>query len=169
VSTASARTQVDRVAAPRRAVLRPVTSAPRQPALRRLLTGRALTALSIVLVVGALMAVVVGQAMLANGQVRMAAIAHDLSLEQSAHRQIELSDSALETPTRIVAAATGLHMVHSAVIELPYVSLTTPLPTPTVTAPPASTTATTTATTTAASATTTSTASSGSATTTSTP
>jgi hypothetical protein len=138
--------------------------------LRRLFTGRALSALSIVLVVGALMAVVVGQAMLANGQVRMATIAHELSLEQSAHRQIELSDSALETPARIVAAATGLHMVHSAVIELPYVSLTTPLPTPTVTAPPAPPSpATTTATTTPAAATTTSTATSGSATTTSTP
>ena len=108
--------------------------------LSRLFKGRALMALSIILVVGALMAVVVGQAMLANGQVRMATIEHELTLEQSVHRQIELTDSALETPARIVAAATGgLHMVHSPVIELPYVSLTTPLPAPTVTPPPAAT------------------------------
>jgi hypothetical protein len=122
--------------------LRPVPAATprRQAPLRRLFKGRALTALSIVLVVGSLLTVVVGQAMLANGQVRMAAVEHALTLEQSAHRQIELSDSALETPARIVSAATGgLHMVHSAVIELPYVSLTTPLATPTVTPPPAAT------------------------------
>jgi hypothetical protein len=142
VLSASARPQVDRGAAPRRATLRPVPAAlpRRQPPLRRLLKGRGLTALSIVLVVGSLLTVVVAQAMLASGQVQMAAVEHALTLEQSAHRQIELSDSALETPTRIVSVATGtLHMVHSAVIELPYVSLTTPLATPTVTPAPVAT------------------------------
>jgi hypothetical protein len=130
------------------------------------------------LVVGALMAVVIGQAMLANGQVRMAAIEHELTLEQSVHRQIELTDSALETPARIVAAATGgLHMVHSPVIELPYVPLTTPLPAPNVTAPPAVTpptgttasTGSTTASTVTSGTTTASTTTSGTAPTTSTP
>jgi len=90
------------------------------------------------LVVAALLAVVVAQAFLANGQVRLSALQHQLSLEQSAHRQSELSVSELETPARIVGAATSqLHMVRPAVMELPYVSLQTPLPTPKVTPAPA--------------------------------
>jgi len=101
--------------------------------------GRVLNIISVSLVVAALLAVVVAQAILANGQVRLSALQHQLSLEQSAHRQSELSVSELETPARIVGAATSqLHMVHPAkVIELPYVSLQTPLPTPKVTPAPA--------------------------------
>ncbi len=85
----------------------------------------------------ALLAVVVGQAVLANGQVRLSSLRHTLSLEQSAHRQQELAAAQLETPTRIVAVAAGqMHMVRPAsVTELPYVSLTTPLPTPKVLPP----------------------------------
>ena len=87
----------------------------------------------------ALLAVVVGQAFLANGQVRLAGLQHQLSLEQSAHRQAELADAKLETPTRIVAyATTKLGMVATpSVIETPYVSLSVPLPTPKVTPAPA--------------------------------
>jgi hypothetical protein len=97
--------------------------------------------MSVSMVVAALLAVVVGQALLANGQVRLAALQHQLTLEQSAHRQAELAVSQLETPSRIVAAASGqLHMVRPAsVVELPYVSLTVPLPTPKVTPAPAQT------------------------------
>jgi hypothetical protein len=95
--------------------------------------------LSVLMVVGSLLVVVVGQAMLANGQVRMAAIQHQLGLEQAANRQNEIAVQELEMPSRIVAAAQNLlHMVHpSTVTELPYVSLTTPLPTPKITAAPA--------------------------------
>jgi hypothetical protein len=91
------------------------------------------------MVVAALLAVVVGQAFLANGQVKLAALQHQLKLEQSAHRQAELSVAKLETPTRIVADATSqLHMVAPAsVMELPFVSLSVPLPTPKVTPAPA--------------------------------
>jgi hypothetical protein len=93
--------------------------------------------LSITLVVGSLLAVVIGQAMLANGQVRLAGIQHKLTLEESTHRQTEAAVSTLEQPYRIVLSATQVdHMVHSPVIELPYVSLTTPLPTPNVTPAP---------------------------------
>jgi hypothetical protein len=115
--------------------------------LHRIFRGRLLTMVSIALVVGALLVVVVGQAMLANGQVRMATIQHDLNLEQAVHRQNELSVSALETPARIVSAATKAGMVHPPqVTELPYVSLTTPLATPKVGAAPVATTPTTAAT-----------------------
>ncbi len=90
------------------------------------------------MVVAALLAVVVGQAFLANGQVRLSVLQHELALEQSAHRQNELVVAELETPSRIVAAALGqLHMVRPAnVVELPYVSLSVPVPTPKVTPAP---------------------------------
>lgn len=113
---------------------------------RRVAGGRVLNILSVSIVVAALLAVVVAQALLANGQVRMSTLQHDLALEQAAHRQAELAVAQLETPSRIVAAATSEGMVRPAgVVELPYVSLSVPLPTPKVTPaptpPPASTSA----------------------------
>jgi len=102
--------------------------------------GRIIRFLPVAMVVVALLVVVVGQALLANGQVRMSGLEQRLQAAQAIHRQQELNVTKLETPSRIVAAATGgLHMVHpSHVTQLPYVSLNTPLPTPAVT--PASTT-----------------------------
>ncbi len=113
---------------------------------RRVAGGRVLNMLSVSIVVAALLAVVVAQALLANGQVRMSMLQHDLALEQAAHRQAELAVAQLETPSRIVAAAASEGMVRPAgVVELPYVSLSVPLPTPKVTPaptpPPASTSA----------------------------
>jgi hypothetical protein len=105
---------------------------------RRAGRSRLLTLISVAMVVGALLIVVVGHAMLAGGQVRMATIEHGLALEQSVHHQLELEVAQGETPDRIVSAAEGNGMVHpTSVIELPYVSLTTPLPTPKVTPAPA--------------------------------
>ncbi len=103
--------------------------------------GRMVRALPAAMVVLALVVVVVGQAMLAEGQVRLSGLEQQLQTVQAEHRQQELDVSKLETPSRIVAAATGrLHMVGSGhVIQLPYVSLTTPLPTPVVTPAPATT------------------------------
>jgi hypothetical protein len=97
-------------------------------------------------IVCALMVVVVGHALLANGQVRMASIQKQLVAEQANDRQIELSVQTLEMPSRIVSAALAQHMVHpTQVVELPFVALTTPLPTPKVTpAPVVATTSTTT-------------------------
>jgi hypothetical protein len=90
------------------------------------------------MVVVALLAVVVGQAFLANGQVKLAGLQHELSIEQNAHRQAELAVATLETPPRIVAdATTQLHMIAASPIQLPYVSLSVPLPTPKVTPAPA--------------------------------
>jgi hypothetical protein len=99
---------------------------------------RVLNIASVAIVVASLLAVVVAQAFLANGQVRLSSLQHELSLEQSAHRQAELAVSTLETPPRIVSAAASLGMVHPAsVVELPYVSLSVPVPTPKVTPAPA--------------------------------
>jgi hypothetical protein len=90
------------------------------------------------LVVVALLAVVVGQAFLASGQVKLAGLQHELSLEQSAHRQAELADANLEAAPRIVSyAITQQHMVHNPIIQLPAVSMSVPLPTPKVTPAPA--------------------------------
>jgi hypothetical protein len=90
------------------------------------------------MVVTALLAVVVGQALLANGQVKLSALQHDLTLEKASHSLAETTVAQLETPTRIVAAATSGGLVaQNNVIELPYVSLSVPLPTPKVTPAPA--------------------------------
>jgi hypothetical protein len=108
--------------------------------------------ISLSLVVGALLVVVVGQALLADGQVRLQSVQSSLSKAETIHGQNEYNNSQLETPARIVSDATGSLglVVPSGVTELPYVSLNTPLPTPKVTPPPvAPTTATTTPTTTA--------------------
>jgi hypothetical protein len=100
-----------------------------------------LNILSVSMIVASLLAVVIAQALLANGQVRMSTMQHQLSLEQSTHRQDELAVAELETPARIVGAALKNGMEHPTVTELPYVSLSVPLPTPKVTpavaAPPA--------------------------------
>ena len=94
------------------------------------------------LVVVSLLAVVVGQAMLANGQVRLSAVEQKLQVAQALHREQEIGVAQLETPSRIVQTALGqLHMVSPGQpTQLPYVSLTTPLPTPKVTPVPTTTT-----------------------------
>ena len=52
-----------------------------------------------------LLSVVVGHALLAQGQVRLSAVQSALSAEQSAHRQAVIAAAKLETPSRIVAKA----------------------------------------------------------------
>jgi cell division protein FtsL len=156
VSTATApsrRHGASHASRPRRPSLRLVRSRSGKPTQR----GRILEIIALVLVVGSLLAVVIGQAVLANDQVQISALQHQLSLEQSTHRQAELQVANLETPQRIVGDATKAGMVRPAQVnELPYVPLNTPIATPNVTAAPAPTTttvppATTTTTTTAAS------------------
>jgi hypothetical protein len=140
-STAAARRTVTARPSPeadRRTVqdapLRVVRKEHPEPQRRRLATF-----VPVAMIITALLVVVVGQAFLAKGQIRMAGIQQQLSAEQGVHRQQELLVSQLETPARIVGAATvQLHMVHpNHVVQLPYVALTTPLPTPTVTPAPA--------------------------------
>jgi hypothetical protein len=103
--------------------------------------GRLVRYLPVVMVVVALLIVVGGQAMVANGQVRMARLDQQLQVAQSEHRQQVLDLTGLETPSRIVGAATSqLHMVRpSHVTQLPSVSLHKPIPTPNVTPAPATT------------------------------
>ncbi len=88
---------------------------------RRSARGRIVKFLPVVMVVVALLIVVGGQAMLANGQVRMARLDQRLQIAQSEHRQEVLNVAERETPSRIAGAATAqLHMVHPAhVTQLP--------------------------------------------------
>jgi hypothetical protein len=90
------------------------------------------------MVVMALLVVVAGQAVLANGQVRMTGLEQRLESARELHREQELQVAKLETPSRIVGVATAhQHLVHpSHVTQLPSVSLQTPLPTPNVTPAP---------------------------------
>jgi hypothetical protein len=87
------------------------------------------------LVVLSLLVVVVGQAMLANGQVRLSAVEQKLATEQGVHRQAESQVAGMETPSKIISKSLStLHLVRpTGVVQLPYVSLTTPLATPNVT------------------------------------
>jgi hypothetical protein len=117
-------------AAPRRPPLR-VVPTPREGARRR----RVLNYVALAFVVMSLLAVVVGQAMLASGQVRLSAVEQKLAVAEGLHRQQELAVAKLETPSRIVGEALGqLHLVSPGQpVQLPHVSLTKPLPTPNVT------------------------------------
>ena len=99
---------------------------------------RILTVVAASMVVLSLLVVVLGQAMLANGQVRLTVAEQNLALAQGQHRQAELQVASLETPSRVISVALGsLHLVHPAgVTQLPYVALTKPIPAPTITAAP---------------------------------
>ncbi|MGO9458256.1 MAG: hypothetical protein ACLP62_14630 [Acidimicrobiales bacterium] len=116
--------------------LRVVGDAPRRGRSRR---GRLAPVLAASLVIGSLLLVVAGHAVLAEGQVRLSAVQSALSTAQAANGQDTLSLAALESPARIVAQAKDrLHMVEAGqIVELPYVPLGTPLPTPTVSPAPA--------------------------------
>jgi hypothetical protein len=127
-----------------RAGTEPARSAPRRPPLEvvpsrpgKRVRRRFLRYLPVAMVVMALLIVVAGQAMLANGQVRMTGLDQRLQVAQGVHRQQVINVAKLEVPTRIAGAAGQQGMVHPPhVTQLPYVPLTTPLPTPTVTAAP---------------------------------
>jgi hypothetical protein len=106
---------------------------------------RFVTYLPAIMVVLALLVVVVGQAVLANGQVRMAGLEQQLAAAQARHSQQEQSVSKLETPSRIVkdATANGGMTRPSRETQLPYVPLNTPIATPNVTPATGATTTTT--------------------------
>jgi len=124
--------------APRRPPLQVLEGRERRRQGRRRRTAQAI---SLVLVVGSLLVVVLGNAMLAQTQVRLSDMQAALSAEQTVHRQDVLALAQLETPSRIAAQAQQqLNMVTpSQVVQVPSVSLTTPLPPPKVAAAPTTT------------------------------
>jgi hypothetical protein len=137
-----------RVAPDRRPPLRVVGDRPRRKGRRR-----SVAVVSLAMIGASLLSVVVGHALLAQGQVRLSAVQSALSAEQSAHRQAVIAAAKLETPSRIVAKAHAQGMAPPAQTnQLPRVPLTTPLATPNVA--PATTTTTPSAQTTSTGATT---------------
>jgi cell division protein FtsL len=88
-----------------------------------------------IMVVLALLVVVAGQAILADGQVRMTGLEQQLQAAQARHSAQEERVFKLETPSRIVSDATanGKMTRPGHVTQLPYVPLNTPLATPNVT------------------------------------
>ena len=122
MSTATARST-----APRKA---PQRATPTRPALdvvdRRSRRRRRLPELLALMV--SLMMVVVGHDLLAQGQLRMGALNAALVEEQAVHSATVLKVAALETPSRISAEASSLQLTQpSLVLQLPTVSLATPL------------------------------------------
>ena len=106
--------------------------------------------LSVSSLVVALLAVVVGHAVLASGQVRLSEQQVKVAAAQAQHRRMELATAELQTPSRIVARAEQqLHMQQpSRVTQLPSVPLDVPVPAPRMYAVPATPTTTTPTTTT---------------------
>ena len=117
-----------RVAPDRRPPLRVVRDRPRRKGRRR-----SVAVVSLAMIGASLFSVVVGHALLAQGQVRLSAVQSALSTEQAAHRQAVIAAAKLETPSRIVAKAHQQGMAPPAQTnQLPRVPLTTPLSTPNV-------------------------------------
>jgi len=135
-ATAPARRPRPAEAPPRRPPLRVVGDEPQRGHARR---RRAALLLSAALVVGSLLSVVVGHAVLAEGQVRLTAAEAAVATAQATEHQETLTLATLESPSRIVAEAkVQLHMVPAGqIVQLPHVPLATPLPTPTVAPAPA--------------------------------
>jgi hypothetical protein len=120
-----------RASAPRRPPLEVVSprSARRRPRLAPFL--------SAVLLLGALLIVVGGHAMLAAGQVRLSTVQQDLTQSQATYRKNEIATAQKETPARIVSEAESRGMIHPTVVnQLPFVPLNVPLATPKVTPAP---------------------------------
>lgn len=102
--------------------------------VRRSRRRRITPVLSAALVSGSLLVVVVGHALVAQEQVRIAAVNAALTAAQVAHRHDVVSVARLEDPARILREAEArLHMVTPGqVVQVPHVGLTTPLLNPAV-------------------------------------
>jgi hypothetical protein len=110
--------------------------------------------ISVGLLVCSLLAVVVGHAVLAGGQIRLTQLQTQLAAEQVTHRNMEVSTAELEAPARVVTKAEkSSHLVlPSQITQLPSVPLNVPIapprmyaapaPSPTTTTTPATTTTT---------------------------
>ncbi len=127
----------DRARRERSASARPelrVVESPSRRLQRRFRRTRLFELLAMGVLVASLLAVVVGQALLAEGQVGMSDVAAKVNAVQVQQHEEAVRVAELETPSRIVSTAQQqLHMVPAGqVAQLPSVPLSTPLPTATV-------------------------------------
>ena len=134
-------------AARRAAAPQPRTSS-RRPSLRvfeptprrstRRVRSRGANVLAAVLVVGSLLAVVMGDNLVAEGQVRLADVQQKIVVEQAAQKSMQTEVAQLAAPDRVVAQGIALGLTAPAGLkDLPQVPLDVPLPAPRTTAPPA--------------------------------
>ncbi len=87
------------------------------------------------LVVGSLLAVVVGDAMVTQGQVRVSSLQSEVSAAEASQKAAQVTVAQLAAPTRVVAQGIRLGLTAPAkVVDLPQVPLDVPLPAPRSTA-----------------------------------
>jgi cell division protein FtsL len=121
----------------RRPALRIFEPQPRRTA-RRQLSRRGHLWLAALLVVGSLLAVVVGDTMVAQGQVRLADLQSHITSELATQKAAQTEVAQLAAPDRVVAQGILLGLTAPAqVVDLPQVPLNVPLPVPDTTPLPA--------------------------------
>lgn len=141
-ATAAARRSAARAqprpAAPRRPPLRLFEPTPRRkPGTRRL--HRPAMWLSALLVLGSLLAVVVGDTLMAEGQVRLTTTEHALAAAVTIEKAAQVAVAEKAAPPVVVSQARTQGLVTPAqVVYLPQVPLDVPLPVPQITPGPGS-------------------------------
>jgi hypothetical protein len=91
------------------------------------------------LIVGTLLAVVIGDAMIAEGQVRLSAAQHEVAGAIATQKALQVAVAQKAAPPVVVKQAKSQGMVApTQVVYLPRVRLDVPLPAPQTTPPPAS-------------------------------
>jgi len=116
--------------ATRRPPLRIFQPEPRRGA-RRGRSARAHVWLAVALVVGSLLFVVVGDAMVAQGQVRLSNLQSAIVSAQATQKSMQTEVAQLAAPDRVVAQGIALGLTAPAqVVNLPQVPLDVPLPAP---------------------------------------
>ena len=114
----------------RRPPLRVFEPEPRR-AVRRGPSRRAHVWLSVALVVGSLLVVVVGDALVAQGQVRLSDVQRRIAVAEAVQKSMQSDVAQLAAPDRVVAQGIALGLTApSQVIDLPQVPLGVPLPAP---------------------------------------
>jgi type II secretory pathway pseudopilin PulG len=94
--------------------------------------------MSVLLVVGSLLAVVVGDAMITDGQVRLTATQSQVAAAVTAQKAYQVAVAQLAAPPVVVAQAESQGLVApTTVVDLPQVPLNVPLPVPQTAAPTA--------------------------------
>ncbi len=94
--------------------------------------------LSALLVVGSLLAVVIGDALLAEGQVRLSSVQDRVAAASAAEKALQASVAEKAAPPVVVGQAEGEGLVApTQVVYLPRVPLDVPLPAPRTTTGPA--------------------------------
>lgn len=84
-----------------------------------------------VLVVGSLLAVVVGDAVVAQGQIRMTQTQQAITSATATEKAAQVAVAGMASPPVVVRTAEGLGLVApTSIVELPAVPLNVPLPTP---------------------------------------